>query len=193
MKNVAPPASESTAISASKNEDAAAKTPPLTYAACNMLVTVYDPAPGQYTLAMGTATGYKKFGLPNFSGTLDFQNIDYLTFEFSKQYADAANTVKLYRIRRSDGKYLTLYLNPTYDTRKLPGNGEEQQLWIMNDLGNNKYNLLAPKLASCFLARTYTDTNGIDKLGILASGQSSYSGSVTIYIHPAASVPPSTN
>ncbi len=112
MKNVAPSANESIALTNAKNESVVAKAPPLTYAACNMLVTIYDPAPGLYTLAMSTATGYKKFGLPDFSGTLNFQNIDYLTFEFAKQYADAANTVKLYRIRRSDGKYLTLYTVP---------------------------------------------------------------------------------
>ena len=156
----------------------------LTYAACDRIANIYDPQPGNYTLAMSSGTSYKKFGIP-LLGILDFIHVDMISFEFSGLYANAANTIKLYRVRRQDGNYLTFHLNLDYSSKLNPGQGEELQLWIFNDLGNNKYNLILPKYGTtCWLARTYEEKPGY-KIGVVASDQTIYTGSTAIYIHPA--------
>jgi hypothetical protein len=47
----------------------------------------------------------KKFGISTY-GHLNFSSYDKFSLEFAG-YADRANTVKLWMIRRTDGKYLT--------------------------------------------------------------------------------------
>ncbi|RYZ60108.1 MAG: hypothetical protein EOO14_07620 [Chitinophagaceae bacterium] len=153
-----------------------------TYVTCNRFVNVFTPTlETHYTLAMQNGFSYRKFGIPDL-GTLDFDNIDKVTFEFSKQFADPSNTVKLYRIRRTDGKYLTFRIAAGYTT-KLEGSEAQYQLWIVNSLGMSKYNLMLPKMYTCFLFRTYFDeqTNS-NKAGFVAADQQTYPGSTTIYM-----------
>lgn len=164
-----------------------------TYQACDRLITIYNPPNGSFTLGMTFGLTYKKFGIPGGQGELNFTTPDIIHFEFSGLYADSKNTIKLYRVRRQDGKYLTFTLCLSYTDLKQPGQGAEMQLWIFNSLGNNKYNLILPKFStSCWLARTYMDNN-IDYIGVVASSQTSFVGSTTLYILPELSTPPNTN
>ena len=175
-----------------QSASAASATPTLTYITCSKPINIYNPQAGQYTLAMPYGSSYKKFGIPGFGGLLDFQNIDYVTFEFSGLYADPANTVKLYRVRRTDGKYLTFHLYLDYSPLLQAGQNPELQYWIINNLGNNQYNLVLPKFGNtCWLARTYPD-NANYRIGMVDINQATYPGSTTIFIHSASIIPPNT-
>jgi hypothetical protein len=163
-----------------------------TFLTCNRLINVFNPGPNViFSLGMQLGTSYRKFSVPTY-GVLDFTKVDKIMFEFSGLYADRANTVKLYRIRRTDGKYLTFQIAAAY-VSKMEGIDAQYQLWVLNSLGSNKYNLMLPKMNTCYLLRTYYNTDlQANRLGFLPSYQTSYEGSIVIYVLPETYTKPLT-
>jgi hypothetical protein len=158
-------------------------TKPVLYSTCNRQVKVFTPSTATYELGMEFGFTYRPFGIPSI-GNLDFQNIDHVAFEFSGLYADANNTVKLYRIKRMDGKYLTFQIAAAY-VERFEGNLAQYQLWLVNDLGANKYNLILPKMNTCYLLRTYYDDVYMSyRAGFILSTEVTYPGSTNIFLIP---------
>lgn len=167
-------------------------TDDLTYAACDLLVNVFSPSANTtYNLAMISGDVNIKFGIPGI-GELNFQTIDNVNFEFSGSYADKAKTVKLYRIKRTDGKYLSNAFGAANYTTKIDGPGASTQLFILNSLGNNHYNLILPTMATCYYMFTYWDASSQKYRGAFVSNGQSSQGTKEIVVLPAYTTIPNT-
>jgi hypothetical protein len=114
-----------------------------------MKVNVFTPfenSSNVYSFAYTINGQLKRFGINRY-GKMQFSYYDRFTFEFAG-YLDASRTVKSWRIRRTDGQYLTAGLKYA---QRLFGASEAQQIFLFSSLGNNQYNILLPKLDVCNL------------------------------------------
>jgi hypothetical protein len=124
--------------------------PPLPYVSCGMKISVFTPVEYSakvYAFAYTISGVQKKFGIGD-DGHMNFTSYDKFSFEFAG-YADKSNTVKLWMIRRTDGKYLTAGME--YKD-KLTGSAAAQQKFLLASLGNGQYKILLPKLPVCNIA-----------------------------------------
>jgi len=124
--------------------------PPLPYVSCGMKINVFTPfeySAKVYAFAYTINGVQTKFGIGD-NGHMNFTSYDKFSFEFAG-YADKANTVKLWMIRRTDGKYLTAGMEYK---NKLTGPDATQQKFLLASLGNGQYKILLPKLPVCNIA-----------------------------------------
>jgi len=135
--------------------NAATGLPPMPYVSCGMKINVFTPVEYSakvYAFAYTINGVQKKFSIVN-SGKLDFTKYDKFSFEFAG-YLDKSNTVKSWRLRRTDGKYLTSGLEYK---EKLTGSAAVQQTFLLASLGNGQYKILLPKLPVCNIAAIWDD------------------------------------
>ena len=149
--------SSSVVASSEHTEEHASETglPPIPYVSCGMKINVFTPfehSAKEYAFAYTINGVQKKFGIGDY-GHLNFTSYDKFSLEFAG-YADRANTVKLWMIRRTDGKYLTAGLE--YKD-KLTGSAATQQEFLLASLGNGQYKILLPKLPVCNIAAIWDD------------------------------------
>ena len=128
---------------------------PLPYVSCGMKINVFTPVEHSakvYAFAYTINGVQKKFGIGEY-GHMNFTSYDKFSFEFAG-YANKSNTVKLWMIKRTDGKYLTAGLE--YKD-KLTGSAATQQEFLLASLGNGQYKILLPKLPVCNIAAIWDD------------------------------------
>lgn len=128
---------------------------------CNLLVKLFNPpSTAWYTISTRFYdSNYRTFGVQR-SNVPDYNKVDIIKFEYSGKNYGKGGVAKLYRIRRSDGLYLTQYdgARLSYKTISTSTTTEATQLWILHDLGNRKYKLILPTLATgCEVARVNHD------------------------------------
>ena len=139
-------------VAASSKANAVSSIP---YVSCGMKINVFTPseyASKVYSFAYTINGQLKKFSIGN-SGQLSFTTYDKFSFEFAG-YTDMSNTVRFWRIRRTDGKYLTTGLE--YKA-KMTGPSAAQQTFLLASLGNGQYKIVLPKLPECNLAAIWYD------------------------------------
>lgn len=164
----------------------------LIYNTCGLPVNVFTPSANTtYNLAIISGDVNIKFGIPGVA-ELSFQNIDFVNFEFSGLYADKGQTIKLYRIKRTDGKYLSNAFAAANYTTKIEGPGSSTQLFILNSLGNNRYNLILPTMSVCNFMFTYWDNSSQKYRGAFVSSGVNHLGSKEIVVLPAYTTIPNT-
>ncbi|MCF2505192.1 hypothetical protein L0663_17495 [Dyadobacter sp. CY107] len=119
--------------------------------ACNMLIKLFNPpANARYVISNGFfGPNFRTFGVRR-TNVPDYNFVDIVNFEYSGKNFGKGGVAKLYRIRRSDGLFLTQYdhANLSYKPRSTSTTSEKSQLWIIRDLGNKKYKLILPTLAT---------------------------------------------
>lgn len=131
------------------------RLPPIPYVSCGMKINVFTPVENSlkaYAFAYTINRVQKKFSIGT-AGKMSFTSYDKFSFEFAG-YLDTSKKVKSWRIRRTDGKYLTTGL--TYKI-KLTGSKAAQQTFLLASLGNGQYKILLPKLPVCNLAAIWYD------------------------------------
>jgi hypothetical protein len=84
---------------------------------------------------------------------IELYSYDKFSFEFAG-YADKPKTIKLWMIRRTDGKYLTAGME--YKD-KLTGSAASAAKFLLASLGNGQYKILLPKLPVCNIAAIWDD------------------------------------
>jgi len=129
--------------------------PPIPYVSCGMKINVFTPAEYSakvYAFAYTINGMQKKFGIGDY-GHMNFTSYDKFSFEFAG-YADKPKTIKLWMLRRTDGKYLTAGME--YKD-KLTGSAAVQQKFLLASLGNGQYKILLPKLPVCNIAAIWDD------------------------------------
>jgi hypothetical protein len=158
------------------------------YSFCGLAANIYNPDNGMYTLGMSLRAGYQNFGVVGL-GHLDFVHVDKIQFEFSGRYHDRPQTVKLYRIRRSDGKYLSWKIGGLMYDKLITGGFDATQLYVLSNLGNNKFNIILPNVAgNCLMMRTSSTATGFKVEGM--SVDTPFPGNSVIHVHPVNPAPP---
>lgn len=178
----------------SLTEEVRGTGPVLSFIACNTVISSFNPS-GSYHLAMNDGNSYRKFGIP-VAGTLNFTNIDAVTFEFSGLYADKGQTRKLYYIRRSDGRYLTTMIFGAleYIAKQTDAETAKRQRWLIHSLGNNKYNVIDYELNACSWVHTYYENGQYHAASYMRDyGSTLTQNSVVLHILPTNSIPPNGN
>jgi hypothetical protein len=140
------------------NERRSAYFPDIVYYTCGMKVHVFEPFEYSfklYSFAINEKGGQNKPFSIGLEGEIDYGNPDKFSFEFAG-YADKSQTVKTWRIKRTDGKYLTAlrnhyleYLDKLIGTQRMMGAQEVDQIFLLSSLGNNTYKILTPKTSIC--------------------------------------------
>lgn len=178
---------ESTENSSTNTSGAANRIVPL----CGRKFNSVDPPTGTWAMAIKVNNVIKKIGIPN-RGEVSFTNIDWVKFEFSGQYADANNTIKLYRVRRSsDNLYLTFEIGLAY-VESTAANSHIQ-LWAFEGMSDNSYRLTIPKFSSnCIFAHTFPLNGGYRIGGTWIEGSDADSN-FSFFLSPVSSLPPNTN
>ena len=131
--------------------------PTIPYVSCGMKMNVFTPfehSANVYAFAYTINGQKKKFGISS-GGQMNFNTYDKFSFEFAG-YLDKSSTVKSWRIRRTDGKYLTAGME--YKD-KLTGSAAAQQKFLLASLGNGQYKILLPKLPVCNIAAIWDDVD----------------------------------
>jgi hypothetical protein len=137
-----------------------------TYYCCGIKVNVFTPlehSANTYSFAYTVNGQQNRFGITK-AGQINFTNPDKFSFEYAG-YLDASGTVKSWRIRRTDGKYLTTILgNGLTYADKLLGSHEVEQIFLLSSLGNNVYNIVLPKLSICNKVAIWYDIDLGDRI-----------------------------
>lgn len=131
--------------------------PTIPYVSCGMKINVFTPfehSAKVYAFAYTLNGVQKKFAIDN-NSHMNFGSYDKFSFEFAG-YLDKSSTVKSWRIRRTDGKYLTAGLKYI---DLLPEPSAAQQIFLLASLGNGQYKILLPKLPVCNLAAIWYDVD----------------------------------
>lgn len=129
--------------------------PAVTYNACGMSVNVFSPSEftaDVYSFAYNINGQQKRFAI-NTYGDMDFSKYDKFSFEFAG-YLDTEKKVKFWRLKRTDGKYLTRGLKYA---DKITGTNQADQFFLLSSVGNNQYKLLMPKLPVCNVVAIWND------------------------------------
>ena len=148
------------AVQGERLGDAQQNLLPITlYYCCGMManiVSINAVFGTTYSFAINQNNQNKKFGIDNY-GQINFNYPDWFSYEFAG-YADPAHTIHTWRIKRTDGKYLTTqpgngmaYLN------KLNAPQDIRQIFLLSYLGNKLYKFLLPKMTDCNVAALYFD------------------------------------
>lgn len=131
------------------NESTLAYTTPIKYNTCGMTVNVFSPNEylnRKYSFALNSNGQNKPIHISN--SNIYFNSPDRFSFEFAG-YAYKSLTAKTWRIKRTDGLYLTSHNGNLSYSAKLIGIQEFEQIFMLSSLGNNIYKVLLPKLPVC--------------------------------------------
>jgi hypothetical protein len=149
------PVSQSVVNSSAVKSDSLLTIP---YYSCGMAVNAFLPnfyTFTRYYFAISQNGVVKPFGIGIY-GEINYSDPDQFSFE-AAGFADAASRIPVYRIRRTDGKYLTNTSNGMAYLNKLTAPADVQQVFLLSHSGGNTYKVLLPKLSECNIAALYFD------------------------------------